>query len=203
MKKAIIASVAVAVLTLACEDRVHAPTPTPEPTGAASPAEVLEAVALSFNERAIKVLASALSENFVFYFDPRDVGQSPPGKPEYRIPESWSYAEFWQVLNKMFRQAHSISLSIPTGRVGTPGENETRYKADNVSISLIVMVDELNGFIADQGYCNFEFERYEAGGKKFWRLTGWWDRTSQGYDEYPGVEPASLGRILALYKSGR
>ena len=62
------------------------------------------------------------------------------------------------------------------------------------------MVDELNGFIADKGYCNFEFQRYEgAGGKKYWRLTGWWDRTSQGYDEHPGVAPTSLGRVLALY----
>jgi hypothetical protein len=100
----------------------------------------------------------------------------------------------------MFRKAYRISLSIPTGRVGTPGENETKYKAENISISLLVMIDELNGFIADNGYCNFEFERYEsAGGKKYWRLTKWWDRTSQGYDENPGARGESLGKILALF----
>jgi hypothetical protein len=100
----------------------------------------------------------------------------------------------------MFDKAYSINLSIPTGRVGTPGENETKYKAENISISLLVMVDELNGFIADGGYCNFEFERYiTKEGKKYWRLTKWWDRTSQGYDEYLGASPTSLGRVLAVY----
>jgi hypothetical protein len=185
------------VAALACEDRVHAPTPTPEPTGAESPAEALEAVELSFNERAIKVLASALSEDFVFYFDPRDVGSNPPGS-QYRIPESWSYTEFWQALNNMFRQAYSINLAIPTGRVGSPGENETTYKAENVRISLLVMIDSLNGFIADGGYCNFAFERYDAAsGKKYWRLTGWWDRSSEFFDAYPALTPTSVGKILA------
>ena len=78
---------------------------------------------------------------------------------------------------------------------------KTKYKAENISISLLVMIDELNGYRADIGYCNFEFERYEsAGGKKYWRLTGWWDRTSSGYDKNPGVEPASLGRVLSLFR---
>jgi hypothetical protein len=188
------------VAALACEDRVHAPTPTPEPTGAESPAEALEAVELSFNERAVKVLASALSENFVFHFDPRDVGQRPPGS-QYIIPESWSYTEFWRALNNMFDKAYSINLSTLTNRVGTPGENETKYKADEITIRLVVMVGELNGFIAEEGYCDYEFERYEAAGaKKYWRLTKWWDRTSEFFDAYPGVAPTSLGRILALFE---
>jgi hypothetical protein len=101
----------------------------------------------------------------------------------------------------MFDEAYSINMSIPTGRVGTPAENETRYKAEEINISLVVMVDELSGFIADKGYCNYEFERYEgAGGKKYWRLTAWWDRTSWSYDESPGLCPTSLGRLLALFK---
>jgi hypothetical protein len=140
-----------------------------------------------------------LSDDFVFYFDPRDVGSSPPGS-HYIIPETWSYTEFWQALNNMFTKAYSINLSIPTTRVGAPGENETTYRAEKVQISLVVMIDELNGYIAEGGYCNYEFERYEASsGKKYWRLTGWWDRTSEGYDANPGVAPSSLGRVLALY----
>jgi len=199
MKKVLIASVTVAVLLLACGEE-EGVTPADPPPEATTPVNVLKNVEISFNERATKILVSALSENFVFYFDPRDVGQSPPGS-EYIIPESWSYTEFWMALNKMFTRAYSISLSIPTGRVGTPGENETTYRADNINLSLLVMVDELNGFIADNGYCNFEFERYDStAGKKYWRLTAWRDRTSQGYDEYPGVEPASLGRILWLFR---
>ncbi len=201
MKKVIIASVAVALLTLACGGEVGVTPGVPDRVEATSPANVLMNVAISFNNRDINLLKAMLSENFVFYFDPRDIGQNPPGKPEYKIPESWSYAEFWQVLNNMFDKAYSINLSIATSGVGTPGENETEYQADNVDISLLVMIDELNGFVADAGYCNFEFERYEsAGGEKYWRLTKWWDRTSSGYDKNPGVEPASLGRVLSLFR---
>ncbi len=199
MKRMLSLAAAWALTTLACfNEEEPPPAPThPEPT---SPANVLKNVAISFNQRDINLLKAMLGPNFVFYFDPRDVGKNPPGKPGYMIPESWAYVEFWHALNSMFDKAYAINLSIPTGGVGEPGENETTYKADNISLSLLVMVDELNGFIADKGYSNFEFERYEsAGGKKHWRLTGWWDRTSQGYDGSPGVEPASLGRVLAMY----
>ncbi len=199
MKKVIIASVAVAVLTLACGEEEGVTPRVPDRVEATTPANVLENVAFSFNHRDINLLKAMLSTEFVFYFDPRDVGKNPPGST-YIIPESWSYTEFWNALGNMFDKAYSINLSIPTGRVGTPGENETKYKAENVSISLLVMIDELNGFRADNGYCNFEFEKYTTKeGKKYWRLTGWWDRTSQGYDEYLGVAPSSLGRVLAMY----
>ena len=199
MKKVAFVFVAVAVLTLACGEEEGVTPRVPDRLEATSPANVLKNVAISFNHRDVNLLKAMLSTNFVFYFDPRDVGNSPPGS-HYRIPESWSYVEFWNALGNMFSQAYSISLSIPTNRVGTPAENETKYKADNVSISLLVMIDELDGFIVDGGYCNFEFERYEAAGKKYWRLTTWWDRTSQSYDEYPGASPASIGKVLALYR---
>jgi len=199
MKRMLSLAAALALMALACfNEEEPPPAPThPEPT---SPANVLKNVEISFNQRDVNLLKAMLSTNFVFYFDPRDVGKNPPGS-HYVIPESWSYTEFWQALNNMFDKAYAINLSIPTGRVGTPGENETTYRADNISLSLLVMVDELNGFIADNGYCNFEFERYEsAAGKKYWRLTGWWDRTSQGYDEFPGVTPTSFGKVIATFK---
>ncbi|HUU57603.1 MAG TPA: hypothetical protein VMW93_09690 [bacterium] len=61
--------------------------------------------------------------------------------------------------------------------------------------------DGINYYIADCGYCNFQFERYDGeGGKKFWRLTKWWDNTAASYDANPALEPASLGRVLALYR---
>ena len=61
------------------------------------------------------------------------------------------------------------------------------------------MIDELNGFIANQGYCNFEFEKYVgAEGREYWRLTGWWDNTHTYFDA--AAEPASLGKVLALYR---
>ncbi len=200
MKGATVCALAAAGALLAAGCFEDVPPPRGDRVEPATPAQVLTNVAASFNQRDINLLKAVLSEDFTFYFDPRDVGQSPPGKI-YIIPESWSYTEFWQALNNMFKKAYSIDLKIPTHRVGTPGENETTYLAENVRLSILVMVDEMNGYIAQEGYCNFEFERYEAAsGKKYWRLTNWWDRTSQGYDEYPGTSPASVGKIFALFK---
>jgi hypothetical protein len=199
MKKIMTGLVAIAVLTLACGEEEGVTPTEPDRLEPTSPVNVLKNVEISFNQRDINLLKAMLSEDFVFYFDPRDVGQTPPGK-SYIIPESWSYTEFWQAAQKMFTRAYSINLSITTSGVGTPGENEATYKAENVRISLLVMIDSLNGFIADGGYCNFAFERYDsASGKKYWRLTGWWDRTSEFLDGYPGTTPASLGKVLAVY----
>ena len=170
--------------------------PTPEYT---SPATVLKAVQISFNQSNIDYLEKSLSPKFIFYFDPRDVGKNPPGK-EYEIPESWSYDDFTDAANCMLHMAYSISLFVSVGPLRQPGENETTYKGENVTISLLVMVDEVNGFMIDKGFCDFAFEAYYNERKeKRWRLTGWWDFTSEGYDEYTAVSPVSLGRVLALY----
>jgi hypothetical protein len=201
MNKIITLAAAVAVLALSCGDEEGVtPPPGPDRLEPTSPASVIENVEISFNQHDVDPLKRVLGPDFVFYFDPDDVGQNPPGKP-YKIPESWSYTEFWTALRSMFQKAYSIKLSIPTSRVGTPSPSQTTYKAENVSISLVVMVDENNGYQADQGYCNFAFESYTSeAGKKCWRLTKWWDRTSVGLDAAPGVEPTSFGRILATFK---
>ncbi|HUU57604.1 MAG TPA: hypothetical protein VMW93_09695, partial [bacterium] len=179
MKKIIIAGIALTLLGLACgEEDLTDPTPVN------TPAVVLKNVELSFNERNITYLKESLSDDFVFYFDPDDVGQNPPGGSKYVIPETWPYAEFTGAVTKLYKNAYSVSLTIPTTNVGEPGANETIYNAENINIKLLVMVDEINGYIANAGYCNFEFERYDgSGGKKFWRVSRWWDRT---YVEPPG-----------------
>lgn len=153
------------------------PEPPPEMT---TPANVLKNIEVAYNQQLINKYKEALSANFVFYFDPDDVGQNPPGRPRYKIPESWVYTEDWTATENMFQKAYSINLSIPTARVGEPGPTETTFRADNISITLLVMVDELDGYLADQGYCNFEFEKYKnQEGKDRWRLTKWWDRTAE------------------------
>ena len=201
MKKIILLGMALTLLALACGEEEGVTEPNPHyrlvPT---SPCAVLVNVETAFNRRDINLLKAMLSPNFVFYFDPDDVGQTPPGG-SYIIPESWSYTEFWQSVKKMFEFAYAISLTIPTGSVGTPDPNATTYKVENISIRILVMIDDLNGYLADTGYCNFAFERYDGpGGGKLWRLAKWWDNTRVSSDEAPGVEPASLGRILALFK---
>ncbi|NIT36548.1 MAG: hypothetical protein GTN49_08610 [candidate division Zixibacteria bacterium] len=151
------------------------PEPAPEMT---TPANVLKNIETAYNQKLIENYKKALSASFVFYFDPDDVGQKPPGK-EYIIPESWSYTEDWDATENMFENAYSINLTIPTRNVGEPEPTATTFRADNVSINLLVMVDELNGYHADKGYCNFEFEKYKnQEGKDRWRLRKWWDFTA-------------------------
>ena len=196
MKQAVIGVALIALLALACGEEEGITRPSPEYL----PVNVLEDVEISFNVGDIDTLKKCLSPDFVFYFDPDDVGQNPPGS-EYEIPESWSYTGFWNVARNLFGKAYAINLSISTSRIGVPGPGETMYKAENVSISLLVMVDERNGYIADNGYCNFAFEVYYNEQKeKRWRLVGWRDFTSVYADAAPGVEPASLGMVLAMYK---
>ena len=152
------------------------PQPPPEMT---TPVNVMKNVEIAYNQGDINLYKEALSTNFVFFFDPRDIGKNPPGS-EYVIPESWSYTEDREATYNMFNQAYNITLSITTSGIGEPDPEEITYRADNVKISLVVMISELNGFIADGGYCNFEFEKYQnERSEDRWRLTKWWDRTSE------------------------
>jgi hypothetical protein len=201
IRKIITAAAALAAWALAgCGETVVDGDGPPIPAYT-SPATVLKAVQISFNQRDIEYLKQSLSPNFIFYFDPRDVGESPPGR-NYIIPKSWSHDEFLNGANNMLQKAYAIDFSINTTGVGTPGEKETTYKAEGVTISLLVMTDEYNGFIVDGGYCDFAFERYATEkGERLWRLTGWWDHTSGGHDEGAAVGPGSLGRVLAMYYS--
>ncbi len=173
------AAAAAALALTGCPFSPPPPIPPQQPVKMTSPANVLKNVEIAYNQRYIDLYKKALSTNFVFYFDPRDVGQTPPGKP-YIIPESWSYTEDWKATDGMFHHAYNINLNIATGRVGEPEPEENKYEADNITITLLVMIDELNGFIADQGYCNFEFEKYKnEQSEDRWRLTKWWDRTAK------------------------
>lgn len=195
MKNLIIAPLAVAVLLLACGEEETLSPGYPTPT---SPAAALKDVEISFNQRNTDLLELVLSPEFVFHFDPRDVGRSPPGG-HYRIPESWTRTEFLRAVTNMYKKAHRISLSIETGSVGEPRPEETEYRAENVPAELLVMLDELNGYIANSA-STFEFERYLAeGGGKHWRLTEWQDR-GRYCDEAPAaLEPATLGRVLTVF----
>jgi hypothetical protein len=192
-------ALALALLPLSCGDEEGITRPEPPPPPLNAPADVIENVEMSFNQRDVDALKKSLDPAFVFYFDPDDVGQNPPGST-YIIPESWSYTEFWSVANRMFQVAHSIALRIPSSQIGTPKPGEDKYEAKNVSISLLVMVDEYNGYIAQQGYCDFAFKTfYDKEKEKRWRLTGWWDFTSASADGAPASIAFSLGMLLAMF----
>jgi len=189
MKKIILAGMALTLLALACGEE-EGVTPNVDyrlvPT---SPRAVLVNVETAFNRRDINLLKAMLSENFVFYFNPHDVGQWLPGNL-YVIPESWTRAEFIRAASKMLKRVYYVSLSIPTAGVNEPEPGAKTYKAENISIRLLVMIDERNGVLVDRGYCNFEFGEYTAkDANKYWHITEWRDLT---YDW-------SLGRFLAMY----
>ena len=168
-----------AMLFTGCLFSPPAEQPPEPPPVMDSPANVLKTVEIAYNQRNVRYYKSALSENFVFYFDPDDVGQYPPGGGNYKIPESWSYTQDWTATANMFQKAYSITLVIPVGSVGQPDPEATEFRADNINIKLLVYVDELNGYLANEGYCNFQFEKYQnENGKYRWRLTKWWDNTA-------------------------
>ena len=199
MNKMVTLAAAVALLALSCGDEEGVTPREPDRLAPTSPANVLENVELAFNNRDVDLLKAMLSTTFVFYFDPDDVGQNPPGS-EYEIPESISYTEFCTAAENMLKKAYSLSFTIYAEKVGSPPAGANKYRAEGVELYFLLMVDELNGFLVDQGYFNFEFERYEAaGGKSFWRLVKWWDFTAYPYGDRAAPAPASFGRALALY----
>jgi hypothetical protein len=197
MNRMVSLAAALALLGLACFNEEESP-PAPKQFEPSSPVNVLKNVEISFNRRDINLLKAMLSTDFVFYFDPRDVGQYPPGS-QYVIPEFWTRAEFLRAAANMFKKAHTIQLSISTGSVGEPRPEETEYYVENVPAELLVMINELDGFIAESA-STFEFERYLAeGGGKYWRLTEWRDG-GRYYDEAPAAgRPSTIGRVLALF----
>ncbi|MGD8717653.1 MAG: hypothetical protein PVH29_02415 [Candidatus Zixiibacteriota bacterium] len=197
MKKLIIGAALLALFILGCGEegtRIEGQEPV-EPT---SPAAVLTNVTVAFNQGNLDILEGVVGPSFVFYFDPDDVGQNPPGGNSYVIPEFWNRTEFLAAACNMLELAYSIDLAIPTGGISQPEPGAETYRAENVTMSLLVMVSELNGYIANQGYCDFELEKYtNQAGQARWRLTGWWDNTRTNFDA--GADPASLGRVLAMY----
>ncbi len=189
MKKIITIIAALALLALACGEEENTPPPGPN---LLSPNGVLDTIEYAFNHHdqpgAIDTLKSALSPQFVFYFNPTDVGDIVNG---YQIPESWTYTEFWTACRNMFNEAYEITLGIP--QIGAPGPNAAEFFAGNVTINLLVMMDESTGYRADTGYCDFKFKKQGDG---TWRLVAWWDHTSSGR---AGGSPSSFGRVLAMY----
>jgi hypothetical protein len=198
MNRMIYLATALALLALACGEEEGLTPLEPDRLEPASPVNVLKNVELAFNNRDIGLFKAMLSLNFVFYFDPREVGKLPPGG-RYRIPESGSYSGIVRSVNDLFERAYFISLSIETRNVGRPDPEENTYRADNIKVTLVVKMDELKWFIC-KGYGNVEFEKYAAAGERYWRITNWWDRSGRGSGEYPASTPPSFGTALATLK---
>jgi hypothetical protein len=180
-------------LLLACGEEDVTDPKTPEYRIPNSPVNVLKNIRLSFNVKGYNGFRECLSPDFVFYFNPNDVGQTVEG---YKIPVSWNRVEMLAAIKNMFNKAYDINLNIPTTGVGTPGSEDTTWRVDNVTITLVLLTEPGVGYRIGAGYCNFEFERYEVNNNYRWRLITWWDYTSESRDG----TPETLGKLLTLYR---
>jgi hypothetical protein len=160
-----------------------------------TPSYVLELVGESFNRRGISVLDGVLSTDFVFYFDPNDVGNDVEG---FIIPVSWGRDSHMEACGNMFDNAYSIDFNIVTNGIEDPKEATTTFETNDVQIDIRVMVDSVNGFRA-KGVCDFEFTNDTSAGYDDWKVSTWYDRTSRpsSVGLLSNESPATLGSILA------
>ncbi len=188
-----LAAALAALLSAACFSEDPVETPTLEPIVNDSPVNCLRLTERSWVTGNFALFKPCLSPNFIFYFNPNDVGQTVEG---YVIPVSWNRAEMLAAIRKMFNQAYGIEMDIPTNGVGTPGSGATTWPADNITITMVLYTEAGTGYRIGAGYCNFAFEKYDDEGKDRWRLTDWWDYTSESRD---GSE-TSLGKVLTIFR---
>ena len=192
-RKVIIILVFALVALVSCDEEIVTYTPD-----LSSPYGVLTELVYCFNNHQedgiINRMDAVLSPDFVFYFDPEDVGDY---VGDYEIPVSWTKTEMMSAIRNMFNQAHSIALHIPIlyggeDAFGKPDEGDTTFIRTNVTVDLLVMIDESNGYQA-QGFCDFEFTKDGSGN---WPITTWWDKTGGAL---LSPMPTPLGIILAMF----
>lgn len=188
MRRVLLSFIAIGLLSVGCSDVIDESPTTGIPP---SPAIVAYYLELSVNKRDINLYKQCLSPHFTFYFHPDNTAEE-LGEG-YVIPESWGYDEDWNAMQNMFTEAYDISFAIAENDIGEPADGATTYLAEDIPISLLVMIDSDNSFLAE-GTCDFTFETYESNGKTYWRIKDWWDGTT-GKE----IEPATIGMIKAYF----
>jgi hypothetical protein len=146
-----------------------------------------------FDERDATHLNKALADNFIFYFDPNDVGQEAPGGGGYVIPESWDRAAFLSASRNAMEQAYKITLAVSWDWIGTPETGATEFYVENIQVDFILKTDKHTDYIVKGGLFDFAFEKDD---NNTWHLSGWWDRTSS---EAEGTYTA-FGTSLCIYR---
>jgi hypothetical protein len=160
------------------------------------PAYTLELIEESFNRRSVSLLDGLLGGDFVFYFDPIDIGST---VGDYEIPTSWNRDEFTATCETMFTEADLIEINFNTTDVGDPEEGADTYVLKDVPTTMLVMVTPAGGYYAE-GLCDFEFTNDTSGGYDNWVASDWLDFTASTLVYAPNkpVEK-SIGYILAIY----
>jgi hypothetical protein len=191
MKPITILTVIFTLTTLiACKDD----TITPQGN---TPAYALELVEESFNRRGISVLDGVLSTDFVFYFDPNNVGDEIEG---FIIPVAWGRDSHMEACSNMFSEAYSIDFDIVTESIEDPEEGATTFVTNDVQIDIRVMVDAVNGYRA-KGVCDFVFVNDTSAGCDDWKVSEWYDKTASAGSVglSATATESSFGTILAMY----
>jgi hypothetical protein len=173
---------------IACDDAI-----TPRGN---MPAYTLELIEESFNRRSVSLLDGLLGGDFVFYFDPTDIGST---VGDYEIPASWDRDEFTATCETMFSEADLMEINFNTTDVGDPEEGADTYVLKDVPTTMLVMVTPAGGYYAE-GLCDFEFANDTSGGYDTWVASEWLDFTASTLVYAPN-KPAekSIGYILAIY----
>jgi len=169
---------------------------SPPPLSLDSPEDTLRTFVYAFNHSnepdAIKILSSTLTDDFHFYFDPKDIGKENDG---YIIPESWNRDEFLNACQNMFNSAYSIHLDIPalvTGLIGDYSSNGNEFYCET-DINFLLYVNAYQGYQV-VGPVYWQFRKCDDGK---WRIYAIYDHTAP---KIFSNETASWGVILYMFK---
>ncbi|HUT98725.1 MAG TPA: hypothetical protein VM054_06580 [bacterium] len=113
-------------------------------------------------------------DNFVFYFDPSDVGG------DHDIPISWTYQAETTATQNLFIAvgAANITLTLDFSDSGDtePGPYDTSFDISTVKYFLRVVVTEEDIIYQANEQANFELSKFpDDKGMDRWWLTKWWD----------------------------
>ncbi|MCX7022310.1 MAG: hypothetical protein NTW26_08595 [bacterium] len=140
-----------------------------------SPRAVIEDIQWCYNNADGPKYSILLDEdNFVFYFDPSDVGG------DLDIPSSWLYKQEIDATQNLFVAvgAANIDLSLDFSDSGNtePGPYETTFDIYNVAYSLRVVETEKDIIYQADEQANFKLSKFADNiGLMRWWLTKWWD----------------------------
>ncbi|MCP4231786.1 MAG: hypothetical protein GY771_16780 [bacterium] len=193
MRRILLLSLSLTVLLgVACKDPV-----APEPTYfGLTPSQCIYYLEQAFNDRDIGIFEKQFSPNFIFYFNEDDIGNE---VNEYTIPETWDFDHFRHAVWNMLRPfdedgAYEVSLELPEDNVGSPPDDAAEYTS-NIPFSILVMIDEENGLLANKGSQEFVFEKTDNDGEDYWRIKDWLDSS------YFKSSTTTMGTILAYWYS--
>jgi len=174
---------AAATLLVACSNEGGV-----EPVSEITPEDCVANVEKAFGYGDVNLLKKTLSPDFLFHFNPNDVGAVVNG---YTIPRSWTYADFVLATGKMFKFASAVRLAV--NEIPAP-TTTPKFTAQRIPITILVMGDDRNGGRFEYSDCDLEFTRYATADGVAWRLTGWWDNSLPGYSPM-----LSIGRLFVYY----